>query len=189
MKPCWRHAHDGEGRAVERQRLAHDVRVAAEASLPESVAEHDDRHGLVVFFRQERTAHRGLSAEDREIVAAHHLHGNLLGLGAGAPVHLGEGEARHLREHLVLVAQILVVEVRERQIAGIALVGHEDRGQPIRFVHGNRLEQRRVHEAEDRGVGADAERQREHGDGREARALGQHAQAVAQILKHGPGGP
>ena len=51
------------------------------------------------------------------------------------------------------------------------------------------LSKRGVDEAEDGGVGADAERQREHGDGREPGALGQHAQAVAQILKHGPGGP
>ena len=83
---------------------------------------------------RKRPAERGLRAEHREVVAADDLQRNLLGLGAGAPVHLGEGERRHLGEDLVLVAQVLVIEMRERQVAGISLVGHEDRRQadPLR---------------------------------------------------------
>ena len=46
-----------------------------------------------------------------------------------------------------------------------------DEDEPIRFVIGQRFQQHRIHNAEDGGVCADAERQRKHRGGREAGAL------------------
>ena len=46
-----------------------------------------------------------------------------------------------------------------------------------------RREEDAVHEAVDGGVGADPERQGEHGHGRERRAAPQHARAEAQVLR------
>ena len=45
-----------------------------------------------------------------------------------------------------------------------------------------RAEQQRIDHAEDGAVGADAERERDDGDQREAGILQQRAQAVAQVL-------
>ena len=46
-------ADDGERRAVERDRLAEDVLVAAETFLPEGVGQHRDvRAARPVFFRR-----------------------------------------------------------------------------------------------------------------------------------------
>ena len=49
--------------------------------------------------------------------------------------------------------------------------------------NGKRSQHDHVEQAEDRGVGADAEGKGEDGDEGEARAGGEHAQAVAQVLR------
>src|SRR6185437_1592597 len=40
-----------------------------------------------------------------------------------------------------------------------------------------------IHDAENGGVGADAESEREHGDGGEAGGFAEHAQGVAEVLR------
>src|SRR5262249_25683296 len=54
--------------------------------------------------------------------------------------------------------------------------------QPLRIVEWHGIKQHRIHDAENRVVRADAERQREDGDQRHDRMLEQHPQRVAQIL-------
>ena len=55
------------GRAVERQAAAEHGRVAAEAVLPEAVAEHDDRgRARAVVVGAERAADERADAEERE---------------------------------------------------------------------------------------------------------------------------
>jgi hypothetical protein len=49
--------------------------------------------------------------------------------------------------------------------------------------HRQRAEQDRIHEAVDRGVGADAQRQREHGQRSECAVVDHRAQPVAKILR------
>ena len=46
-----------------------------------------------------------------------------------------------------------------------------------------RLQQQRVDDAEDRGVGADADRERRDDDERQARAAAQRADGVAEVLE------
>ncbi len=57
-----------------------------------------------------------------------------------------------------------------------------DRDETIRIGIRKRTQQDGVHDGEDRGVRADAERQREDGRGGEAGCAPQHAQAVADVL-------
>src|SRR5262249_38166543 len=49
--------------------------------------------------------------------------------------------------------------------------------------HGKRAEHQTVHQAEDGGVGPDAEGERQNSDGSEAWRFAQHAQAVANVLQ------
>jgi hypothetical protein len=58
--------------------------------------------------------------------------------------------------------------------------------EPLRLWIGKGAEQDPVHEAEDQGVGADAQRQREDDDERGARLPGGHAHGVAGILLSWP---
>ena len=53
---------------------------------------------------------------------------------------------------------------------------------------GQRPEEQRARDAEDRGVGADAEGQREHGGERDAGRTGQEAQRVTRVLPERHGG-
>jgi hypothetical protein len=184
-EPPRRHADHRERRAVERQRLADDCRIPAQAALPEPMAENYHRRRLLAFLGQEPAAECRPCAKDGEIVARHHLRRDLLRLGAAAPVDLREGKRRHPGEHLVLVANVLVVEMGEGESARIALIDHEHRHQPIRLGDRHRLEHDRVDHAEDGGIGADAERQRQRGDGSEGGTLREHAKAVTEILEHG----
>jgi hypothetical protein len=48
-----------------------------------------------------------------------------------------------------------------------------------------RTEENAVHQAKDRGVRADAERERNDGDGGEAFVLQQHAESVADVVQEG----
>jgi len=64
----------------------------------------------------------------------------------------------------------------------IAVVRAGNGYQPARFGRaGDGIEQRGVDPTEDRAVGADAQRQREHGNGREAGIFAQRACAVAHV--------
>ena len=85
-------------------------------------------------------------------------------------VHLVEREGRHVGEDGGLGAQILEIQMGERQVPVIALVGRRDDDERRGVGDGQRPEQQRVDEAEDGGVGANAQRQRQDGDQAEARA-------------------
>ena len=58
--------------------------------------------------------------------------------------------------------------------------------QAIGMVERQRPQHHRVDDAEDGGVGADAERDGEHDGEREQRRLAQHSNRVAKIVQHGP---
>src|SRR5262249_3923049 len=62
------------------------------------------------------------------------------------------------------------------------LRGPLDQQDELRWIaEGQRPQQHRVHDGEDRGVGADAEREREDGDGREARPREQRPHGIANV--------
>ena len=56
-----------------------------------------------------------------------------------------------------------------------------ERDQPVRLRIGERLEENVVNDAEDRGIGADAEGEGERGDEREARRPRQAAEGEAEV--------
>ena len=60
--------------------------------------------------------------------------------------------------------------------------------EPVAIVDGQALKQGRVDETEDRGVRADAERQRQNGGGRETRLLSEPARRVAESCQRSPSG-
>ena len=64
------------------------------------------------------------------------------------------------------------------------LVAVPDEDQPVGVRIRQRPEQRLVEQAEDRGVGADAQRERQDGDEREDRLLAERPEGEAEVL-HG----
>ena len=83
VKPARRDADDRERRPVERQRLADDRGIGAEAPLPEAMADDGDRRRTATSSSgRNAAAERRLRAEQREIVAGDELRRDLLGFVA-----------------------------------------------------------------------------------------------------------
>ena len=59
-----------------------------------------------------------------------------------------------------------------------------DEDEFVRIFEGQRLQENRIHHAEQDGVGPDAEREREHGDDGEPRVFQQLAKGESEVV-HG----
>ena len=205
-----RHADDRENRLIELEGLAEHVRAGAEA-LPVGVAENDDgvRARVVVLLRD--SAPEGQRhAEASVITAGNDLSAHHFGpvvRGGGDLVDRREGEqvgervrtAGGLRPGLAHLLEDVVEEYRasassrrprharsatsadSERAAGFPFEEHEALG----FPDGERFQQNGVQDAEQSGVGADAERERGHRHGREAGVLAQPADRVTDVLDHG----
>jgi len=163
------HADDDDGTAVELERPAEHVRRAAEAALPQIVADDRDRGraGLVIVGA-ERAAERRRHAQRVEHVRAQHLGVEPDGLAAARQNHrqVPEGaDASHLRR---LFAQVGIVQDRQRDGVGKIRRALAQDHDPAGIGERQRTQQHGVDDGEDRRRRADAERQRHDGDGGEA---------------------
>ncbi len=104
-------------------------------------------------------------------------------------VGLGEDElaARERREtgeralHVAVVHDIAGREVVARVVGYRVVVVYRD--EAVRLAVWRRLQEDRVGDTEDCGVGADGDGERQQGDGGEARILAERAETVRQILR------
>ena len=83
---------------------------------------------------------------------------------------------------MALIAKLLVVLPGEVVQARVAGVEGEQFDELLWRSHGERAKHQRVDEAEDGGVGADAEREREDGHGRETGSPAHHPEGVPGVL-------
>ena len=138
-----------------------------------------------VVLRTEQPARGGTKAEQREVIAVHELTGERLDVIA----HVVRGDRKHrdrdLRERRRgLALEVDVVGIGERRVreVGLFLV---DLGDLLRMRDRRAPEENRVHQAEDRRVGADAERQRQERDEGEARPLARASNGEADVVEDG----
>ena len=176
-----RHADDLERRPVEGDGTADDAGVGPERAPPEAVRDHGDGVRARVLFRHEPTAQHGTNPEHVEIVRAHRLREQALALAALGQRHRRGGPGREAGER-VHATEVEVVRIRRRPVQRAAEVAREDGHDLGRPRHRHRAQEQRVHEAEDRGVGADAESERHHGDRGEARMLHEKAHGLAEVV-------
>ncbi len=179
-------AYHRVGGAVHGEGTAEHVGVAEEAALPEVVSE--DEHvapSLGSLLGAEVPAQRGLRAQDIEEIGRRHHELELLGY-----VHTGEVRGLHGVDGGALQGarrRLVVPEVTHRGAAevldGLPLATLADQHEPVLVLVGKRLEEERVQDAEDAGVGGDAQREGQGSHGGDHRRLGQHAQPVPEILK------
>ena len=156
---------------------------------PERVAEHDLRRAArrVVGVRDEPPGRRRDAehveerARDEEAARGTHL-------AAVREVERGAAPGGDVREALLLAADLREDGVVERIVGGGAVaagavhVGDADAGEFPRPRDRQRSQPHGVDDLEDRGRGADAEREREDGNDREPGAAAQQACGVAEIL-------
>ena len=156
--------------------------------MPQVVA--DDGRGSAdaraLLFGQEEAPARGPDAEHVEVVGAREHPARALGLALSAQVERREAVGGESVEGLCVVAEVQVVGVRDLReaVAVRRRAAHVD--EPRLVAHARqRPQERRVDEAEDRRVRADADGQRHDGHQREARTLQQRPRAEAHVLPQG----
>src|SRR5262249_49487612 len=148
--------------SVEHQLLAEDIAAAGEARLPVTVAQHGLRMAALiqVVLCGEGASQRSADAEYGEVIAAYELARDQFGLSLIAHAECGAVAAEHALEDSVLVAKVLIHRVGDGIAPGIAAVMASSRGEQhefLRIADRQKLQNDLVDQAEDRGVGANAE--------------------------------
>ena len=169
---------------IEARALTDDVAPAAESLAPQRVADHGDARSAVHLVRGgERTAKHRLHAEHVEEVRVDHRSRQPVRLIGGRErdarrAKAGEtGEAVMARAPVEKVRRVGAVETLSRQAIGAA-----DQDEIAGARKRQRTQQHRVDHAEDGGVRADADGDRQDGEQRERRRATERAGGIAQIL-------
>ncbi len=159
---------DRGGLASQPDRAADDARIPVEPPQPEAMGEDDARRWGVGQRATRQSPRDTREPEDVEVVRADVLGEDAFGLcarGEAEPIDVRDGETGERRR---AAREVHRVEVGRAAVARAAEVAGEDRDEAFRRRDRQRLQQETVDRAEDRGVGADADRQRRDRDEREA---------------------
>ena len=184
-----RHADDGDRPIEHGERTSDRVVAAAERRLPEPVADHGRRAAsTAIVAGSEQPSTRGNDAERAEEVAADPQAARPSRFRAAPDDELGVAPREHRRERaLVRANQFPQGSGRFRVDAVVAAerlrpIG-PDLGQLLRTRDGEAAQLDGVDEVKDRGVRADAERERENRDDGEDRTALQQPQPVSRVAE------
>src|SRR5690242_12760703 len=109
LKTLWQHADDRVRLAVDDQRAAHYVRIAAEPALPQTVIEDRDFWSTgLILTGLERAADDGIHAEHLEEVRAHCRRAHAFGFTLAAQDRASAGVSGEPVEHVVLLVVLVV---------------------------------------------------------------------------------
>ena len=190
-KSLRRHTNNRVDFPVDLNARAQHVRIGA-GFFPIRVADnrHRQRGAGPLFFRGERPALRERHPERREIIGRHHVRKHAPGAVAISFRNADHGHVvRHQaaeRTAIALITKRRVVSVRKRAVAALVRVAAVYAHQRRRRLNHQRLEKKRVHQAEDRGVRADPQPQHQHGRTRKSNILAKHSRAHARIAQQIP---
>src|SRR5262245_19312931 len=178
------HADHLERFVIEHDPFADDLRIAAEARLPEGMSEHDDlRVPFLVLAATESPPQLRLRAErveegSRDPIARVTFRATFAGQGVIAIAH-----DDHFLQRLRLLAERDHIARRHRSARDPSfLLALEENHQSFLVWKRKRPQHSRVRRAEDSRDGADAQRDGENGNQCESRLLQQYSRAVAQVL-------
>jgi hypothetical protein len=163
--------------------VADDVGVGAEARSPETVAQDGDVSSGLIFGGDEGSPQQRLGAQDIEETRADCARFDVesftrAGKCRRARVVGGDGF-----ESAVLRSEIDEIGIAERAVHIVEVhIGALEPDEALALRKRKRLENDGVDDAEDGGVGADAEGQRQHHDGGETGLFREHTQGVANVL-------
>ena len=177
------HADDAIGDAVHDQRPADGGRIPAVAPQPGAVRQQRRAGGAgAILVGGEQAAEGGTDAEHRQQVRRHPDRADAFRLAAAGQVVVAADGERDVGEGAG-AADVEVLRGREPVLGDAQArrsVPEDD--EAIGIGVGQRAEEQRAGDAEDRGVGADAERQRQDGGDGHTRRGRQRAPGVSQIL-------
>ncbi len=177
------HPDDPVQIVVPAQTSSHYVRIAPVSPLPQPVTDHRlQREPRSLILRIERVPQLRLHTQHRKIRRRHPLILSPRWLRCTRQVHRPE----NLQHSILKNSRTLQIfklrnrdtRVRNARARQIVLDPH----QFLRVRKPQRMQQRRIHQAENRRCRPDPQRHRQNRNRRKARRLRQHAQRVAQIL-------
>ena len=180
-------ADDGVLLSVHSDLLTDDGFVAAETVMPEAIAEDGfELFADLSFFGEKIAAEKNGLTEDVEELRSAGGRLDALRLRAGAEAQGAAGPCGDGLEGGVLA--LPVEEVTGGDAVVVAVDLGPDHDDAVGLVVGKGSEERGVDDAEDGGVGADAEGESEDGDGGEAGVFEEETEAedeVAPTVAHG----
>jgi hypothetical protein len=164
------YAHHVVHFAAEVHALAQHVAAAAEAPLPQPVAQnHHMMRPELVFLLGKRAAQRGLRVQHVEKVGGDAEGAQPLRLAEAGIVHVVVRAGGNAGEGVIVVAVGLVIAGRDGKLGKSKLeIALADLHQLVSFVKVQRLQKHGINDGEDGAVGADAEGESQDGDEREA---------------------
>ena len=180
-----KHSDDLDRKAVEDDRAADHPGVATVAPLPGAKAQNGDaRRTFDVITRHQQPAHQRLRAQHRQEVRRHANRAHAFRFPAIAgEVQVGANRDRDLLERH---AAGLDVEILSggKPVLGDPQPGRAvpENDEPFVVGVGERAQQQRAGDAENRAVGADADRQGHDGRQCEAGRTAKRAKRVAEVL-------
>jgi hypothetical protein len=152
--------------------------------LPQTIA--DDGHLLVaglLFLRQKVAAERGRDAQQPEEIPGCVRAPHLFRLAVSCQVVKPCAKGGNLFEYMALRAPVEKFRGRSDAAGHVAIrIGIPDQRDAAGIRKWERAQQYRVDDAENRGVGADSDGQRQHRHDGEAPASPQHPPAISQVL-------
>jgi hypothetical protein len=141
---------------------------------------------LIVLRRVEDAADGRFHTQHGEVVAGDHLGLEALGLVVDADRRRDESPAQHFGERFGAFLEILIDGIRVHPRSHVAAVVRAllvELHELVRVRDGQLPQQQLIQQGEDRGIGADAECQRQDRHGREQRTAAQPAQRQAKIAE------
>jgi hypothetical protein len=147
------------------------------------VTQHDHAFASRLFLvRTERAPERQVGPQQLEEIRRHRRAGKPLGLTADRQVEVRiRRERRQMRKRARALSPI--DEVRRSHGPGVPVleIPFLNHDQPIGVRIGQRLDQQRVADAEDRGIGCDPESQGQNRGGRKHRRTPEHADGQVHV--------
>ncbi len=177
-------AHDFEGLALDLDRAADDGGVAAKPAPPQRIAD-DDALVLSANFirRHEHAAERRLHAEDTEKIGGHVKAADALRVVSGGEVDVPPLEGRQPFERVCLLSPVEEVGGRHALVSAGGIVQRSlgDDRESIHLGKVERMQDERVDDRKDGGIGAETERESENDDRTRGRPLHQSPKCIPQV--------
>ncbi len=178
-------ADDGVWGVVEFKRAADDMRIAAVVALPELVIQHSNvLAGALIVGGLDAASQQSVHTEEASRIAGEVGADDIFRERATGDLHISRQQSRADFRSIWRVLQCFKLRFHRREPARLirVLFVDDDRVHDAICVGvGEGMEQHGVDEREHRRGGADAEGEREHGDGGEAGIAAQCAEAVTDV--------
>jgi hypothetical protein len=167
--------------AVERNRLPDNIRAPSVGPLPKIVAQNgcSGASSFIVGCGQRSAKHR-VDAERFEILTADPASLDVANFPTGREIVARPAVGEKGRKYILSVADLLPERIGEHVVEA----GRSPHLQQLLgMADGQSFEHHRIDEAEDRGVGSDAEGEGKNRDGGEARGGAKGSEGVAEVLE------